>query len=58
MFLERWDGRRYCRPCLVLLMNEAEVRRANQALDDAMSAHLAHERMGTFAGCPLCAVTA
>lgn len=53
---ERWDGKGFCSPCLVILMYDAEVAETNRALDDAMSKHLRHDRLGRFAGCPICAV--
>ena len=53
---ERGDGRRYCQPCIVLLTYDAEVAEANRALDAAMTEHLRHDRLGRFAGCPICAV--
>lgn len=50
------SGKWICMPCVTELVNDAEVAETNRALDDAMSKHLAHERLGTFAGCPLCAI--
>lgn len=53
---ERSDGKWFCMPCLVLLVYESEVVAQNRAMDEVMEAHRNHERLGTFAGCPLCAI--
>lgn len=53
---ERGDGRRFCMACIIVLEADAEIARANRALDEAMSQHLRHADAGRFAGCPICAV--
>lgn len=55
---ERWDGKWFCMPCLVLLMADAEIAQANQISDGMMEWHLGHAAIVSVPSCPICAIRA